>query len=86
VAWRLTTSALSGGSSRRPAWLARLLAGRCETRIRVAQINSVGVQPPTGPMTGIPPGWIRFTIAGGPDPARERFGNRGYNDRNARTP
>ncbi|MEV6404088.1 DUF4429 domain-containing protein [Streptomyces bobili] len=60
---------------------ARLFAGRSEKRIPVAQITSVDVKPPTGPITGVLPGWIRFTTAGSPDAARAGFGNRGYNAR-----
>ncbi|WP_405467508.1 DUF4429 domain-containing protein [Streptomyces canus] len=60
---------------------ARLFAGRSEKRIPVSQITSVDVKPPTGPLTGILPGWIRFTTAGSPDAARAGFGSRGYNAR-----
>ncbi|KUN75393.1 DUF4429 domain-containing protein [Streptomyces griseoruber] len=61
--------------------LARLFAGRSEKRIPVSQITSVDLKPPTGPLTGILPGWIRFTTAGSPNAARAGFGSRGYNAR-----
>jgi hypothetical protein len=61
--------------------IARLYAGRSEKRIPVLQITSVDLKPPTGPLTGILPGWIRFTTAGSPDAARTGFGGRGFNAR-----